>query len=150
MNFDLHIVLSLISVIGFKAALHDFKTFKIPNRYTSTIFLLFVYFSSRTSFPNSMGIYLGIVGSHFLVSVIFPNKFGMGDSKFIAALGLGFATTASFVVWLYASYLLGSIHGLWRKFRSKDSRIPFGVSIYAAWLPIYMGEYVHVALDYSW
>jgi prepilin signal peptidase PulO-like enzyme (type II secretory pathway) len=73
----------------------------------------------------------------------------MGDSKMISAYGLGFTTVESMFIWLYLAYFLGSLHGIWLKLSAKPTRIPFGMSIYAAWLAIYMGEYAHVAMDYS-
>lgn len=73
----------------------------------------------------------------------------MGDAKFIAGLGFSFLNPAYIWIWLYLTYAMGLIHGLWRVFRQKSSRIPFGPSIYGAWLVMYMGELAHVAMDYS-
>ena len=150
MNLENFVGNFVVVILGFLAARFDHKHFLIPNKYTGAIYLILAYQSFKSGFGQNVFIYAVVVGMHFAIAYFFPSKFGMGDSKFIAALGLGFSSTHLFVFWLYLAYLIGSIHGIWLKFRSKSLRIPFGVSIYAAWVAIYMGEYAHVAMDYGW
>lgn len=150
MNLVAFTISMFVMYFGFKAAKSDYLTYKIPNKINAIVAILFFTQAIYRYSPNVWISYFVIVALHFGISLWFPDKFGMGDSKMIAAFGLGFSSVESLFVWLYLAYILGALHGFWHKSRSKPTRIPFGVSIYAAWVAIYMGEWAHVAMDYSW
>ncbi len=134
---------------GYAAAKFDLQHFKIPNALTLKILIVAVVCEFLYFRPNQLVTAGSIVFIHFAISLVSPKSFGMGDVKFIAGLALLCLDETWVFTWLGLTYIFGSIHGIWRKIRWKSPRIPFGVSIFAAWTLIYMGEWVSVALDYS-
>jgi hypothetical protein len=73
----------------------------------------------------------------------------MGDVKLLTAISLQISSLDSAVIWIFASYVFGLGHGIWLKWAKKTSRIPFGVSIYGAWVLVCVGEWGCVEMDYS-
>jgi Flp pilus assembly protein protease CpaA len=139
-----------IAFLGFKAAKVDVTSYLLPNRFTLRIFAI-GFGSQIVDFrADVIRVWLVVVLVHFCFALAFPRAFGLGDVKLMAGVSLIFQSGTGLWLWIYLTYLLGLIHGIWRKISGKSSRIPFGVSIYGAWVLICMGEWVNVALDYSW
>lgn len=135
--------------LGFFAARVDVQKYLLPNKYTLNILLMglilqFVYAQSHLFvFALSVALF------HVALGLILPTGIGMGDIKFISGLVMTLPSTQAIWNWLILLYGFGLVHGFFLKIRQKSSRIPFGPSIYGAWVLIYMGELAHVAMDYS-
>jgi Flp pilus assembly protein protease CpaA len=139
-----------IGFLGFSAAKVDTNSYLLPNSFTVRIFAMGVASQILDFRSDVIGAWLVVIVLHLCFALAVPRAFGLGDVKLMAGVSLIFQSGTALWLWIYSTYLLGLIHGIWRKISGKSSRIPFGVSIYGAWVLICMGEWAHVALDYGW
>ena len=149
MEIPSFLLMLFVAKSGFEAARFDAQNFILPNRLNIQIFVAALMTQILNIRIEVLVIALIVLSVHLLISLMSPNALGMGDVKLIAGLSLTFATGEFVWGWICLAYLMGAIHGIFRKLRLKSARIPFGVSIYGAWAVICVGEWVRVALDYS-
>lgn len=149
MSFASLLIFLVICIIGLLAARIDQKSFLLPNRHTGSIFTIGLVSHSINVRGDTFYLAVSISLLHLILALISPNSFGMGDVKFISGLAFSFTYTHFIWLWLSLTYIFGLIHGFYLRFWRNKPRIPFGPSIYGAWVVVYMGELTHVAMDYS-
>ncbi len=150
----MHLIFQFLQVIslgyGYLAAKSDLESFVIPNVVTIRI-LGFSLVSQLLCYrPEVFCFSVLIFCVHLSLSLVNPKAFGMGDVKFLGAISLQIPTIELLALWIFLSYIFGLVHGIWLKWAKKTTRIPFGVSIYGAWVLICVGEWGSVEMDYSW
>lgn len=149
MEIPILLLTLFIAKTGFEAARFDAQNYILPNRLIIQIFvaaLMTQILNIRVEVINVSSLLFCV---HLFTSLVSPNALGMGDVKLLAGLSLTLATGEMVFGWICLAYLMGAIHGIFRKLWLKSSRIPFGVSLYGAWAVISVGEWACVALDYS-
>lgn len=139
-----------VAFVGLQLALIDSQKYLLPNDLTKKVFLAAVVAQIVDYRPQMMTACFFLIACHLIFAFVVPRMFGMGDAKFMAGLSLGLISSQSVWNWIFLAYFMGAIHGAYLKIRWKRSRIPFGVSLYGAWMLIIVGEWACVAMDYSW
>lgn len=139
-----------IAIVGLQLALIDSQKYLLPNALTKKVFLAAVFTQLVDYRPQMMPACFFLIACHLIFAFVVPRMFGMGDAKFMAGLSLSLISPQSVWNWIFFAYFMGAIHGAYLKIRWKSSRIPFGVSLYGAWMLIIVGEWGRVAMDYSW
>jgi len=110
----------------------DWDTFRLPDIFTLPLLgigLLVAFFLPQApSGWESLGAALGAGGFFWLITVVYPKGMGLGDVKFVAALG-AFLGVAGILMTIFIASLTGSIIGLISlalKKRGFREQIPFG------------------------
>ncbi|RNC29281.1 MAG: Type 4 prepilin-like proteins leader peptide-processing enzyme [Candidatus Dichloromethanomonas elyunquensis] len=109
----------------------DLDTFRLPDVLVSLVALIGAVNTFVTGDPvlwRSLLGALGIGGIFFLVAYLYPGGMGMGDVKFVAALGLYLGSPNIFIAIFVASLfgsVIGGLHIITYQKQLKDP-IPFG------------------------
>ena len=149
MEIPIFLLMLFVAKTGLEAARFDAQNYILPNRLNFQIFVAALMTQILNIRIEVIIVSLLLFCVHLFTSLVSPNALGMGDVKLMAGLSITVATGELVFGWIYLAYLMGAIHGIYRKLRLKSARIPFGVSIYGAWAVICVGEWVCVALDYG-
>lgn len=134
-----------VLIVALHAAHIDMRFRVLPNVFTSFIAIIgmsYCLLSETAPVP----LYWMSTVSHFVVGMVFPSGFGMGDVKMFAGLGLFLHTHEWFLAWIALSYGSTLVWGL----LTRQKSVAFGPHIVMAWVLCCVGDYSHVSLPDRW
>lgn len=129
---SLHLLLRLVFIaLTIALALIDYKTMRLPDKLTFPLFCLGLLNAGLFGVHSlAVSFFSALIAGGFLafISMVFPGKLGLGDVKFVAALGSYLSFPYIFIAVFFASLIGSLVGGALIVMRRADfqQQIPFG------------------------